>query len=231
MTTTQQQQPSISPDEAKAIAQDAWIFGMPLVYIEIQIDTATHVPKVDRSPCPDQPVRSLPSVSRRVKPHRRGLQRRYALLARQFGSGERADGPLGAGHGDAVLGDADHRRVEQRAARSGVPDGRSAKAASSRSSGRRWKGTLPQGLTELARADEPGVHRRAHVHRRTRRLRRGPCAARPVQVGASFVVGQGRTRRPTTCRSKKAWTPRRPCRSRCWRCRPRTSSTASIACW
>ena len=35
MTTTQQQQQSISPDEAKAIAQDAWIFGMPLVYIEI----------------------------------------------------------------------------------------------------------------------------------------------------------------------------------------------------
>ena len=26
--------PQISPADAKAIAQDAWIFGMPLVYIE-----------------------------------------------------------------------------------------------------------------------------------------------------------------------------------------------------
>ena len=62
MTTIQQQQASISPDEAKARAQEAWIFGMPLVYIEIQIDTATHVPKAAR-PVPDQPVRSLSSVS------------------------------------------------------------------------------------------------------------------------------------------------------------------------
>jgi hypothetical protein len=32
MTTTQHEQASISPDAAKAIAQEAWIFGMPLVY-------------------------------------------------------------------------------------------------------------------------------------------------------------------------------------------------------
>ena len=43
MTTIEPQPPSISPDEAKAIAQEAWIFGMPLVYIEIEIDTATRV--------------------------------------------------------------------------------------------------------------------------------------------------------------------------------------------
>ena len=52
MTTIQQQQASISPDEAKARAQEAWIFGMPLVYIEIQIDTATHVPKADQARAP-----------------------------------------------------------------------------------------------------------------------------------------------------------------------------------
>ena len=46
---TQHEQASVSPDEAKAIAQEAWIFGMPLVYIEIQIDTATYVSKVDKA--------------------------------------------------------------------------------------------------------------------------------------------------------------------------------------
>ena len=69
MTTTQQQQPSISPDEAKAIAQEAWIFGMPLVYIEIQIDTATHVPKVDGAHAPmNQFVhyRAFPDASNRT---------------------------------------------------------------------------------------------------------------------------------------------------------------------
>ncbi len=55
---TQPQKTSLSPDEAKAIAQDAWIFGMPLVYIEIQIDTMTHVSK-SNGPCADQPVRAL----------------------------------------------------------------------------------------------------------------------------------------------------------------------------
>jgi hypothetical protein len=35
----------LSPAEAKAIAQEAWVFGMPLVYIETQIDSITHVTK------------------------------------------------------------------------------------------------------------------------------------------------------------------------------------------
>ena len=124
MSTTQRHQLSISPDEAKAIAQDAWIFGMPLVYIEIQIDTATHVSKIDTGPCPDQPVRSLSSVSRRVEPDRGRLQRRHAVLAGEPGSGKGTDGPVRAGHGEPVLVDADHRRVEQRAACAGLAHGR-----------------------------------------------------------------------------------------------------------
>ena len=41
--TAQSQQ--LSAQEARAIAQEAWVFGMPLVYIEIQIDLVTHVSK------------------------------------------------------------------------------------------------------------------------------------------------------------------------------------------
>src|SRR5215475_4916192 len=37
----------LTPDEARALARDAWVFGMPLVYIEKQIDALTHVTKAD----------------------------------------------------------------------------------------------------------------------------------------------------------------------------------------
>ena len=66
---THQQPASISPDEAKAIAQEAWIFGMPVVYIEIQIDTVTHVSKVDQGHAPiNQFVhyRTFPDASNRT---------------------------------------------------------------------------------------------------------------------------------------------------------------------
>ena len=53
-----------------------------------------------------------------------------------------------------------------------------------------WKGTLPQGLTELRVPTNLALVGWAHVYRRSRRLRRRPCAARPVQVGAPFVMGQ-----------------------------------------
>ena len=35
----------LTPTEAKSIAQEAWIFGMPLVYIEKQIDVSTYATK------------------------------------------------------------------------------------------------------------------------------------------------------------------------------------------
>ena len=41
--TAQSQQ--LSAQEARALAQEAWVFGMPLVYIEKQIDSVSHVTK------------------------------------------------------------------------------------------------------------------------------------------------------------------------------------------
>lgn len=38
-------QQAISPDEAKAIAQDGYIFGLPPVYIGIQAEVQTNVAK------------------------------------------------------------------------------------------------------------------------------------------------------------------------------------------
>ncbi len=47
-----QTEKAMTPDEAKAIAQDAWLFGMPLVYIEIQIDALTHVSRLEGTRAP-----------------------------------------------------------------------------------------------------------------------------------------------------------------------------------
>jgi hypothetical protein len=33
----------LTPDEARTLARDAWVFGMPLVYIDLQIGQQTHV--------------------------------------------------------------------------------------------------------------------------------------------------------------------------------------------
>ena len=41
-----------TPDEAKGIARDAWLFGMPVVYIEIQIDALTHVARLEGTRAP-----------------------------------------------------------------------------------------------------------------------------------------------------------------------------------
>src|SRR5215475_13185678 len=37
----------LTPDEARTLARDAWVFGMPLVYIDKQIDALTHTTKPD----------------------------------------------------------------------------------------------------------------------------------------------------------------------------------------
>ena len=104
MSTTQRHQLSISPDEAKAIAQDAWIFGMPLVYIEIQIDTSTHVSKIDTGHAPiNQFVhyREFPDASNRTVVGF-NVDTLYSLA--QPGPLEGADGPLRAGHGERGSG-------------------------------------------------------------------------------------------------------------------------------
>ena len=118
-----QRQQAISPDEAKAIAQDAWTLACRSSTSKSR-SIRPRTSEGRQGPCANQPVRSLSGVSRRVEPDRGRLQRRYAVFAGEPGSVERTDGPFGAGHGEAVLGDADHRRVEQRAACSGFPHGR-----------------------------------------------------------------------------------------------------------
>ena len=201
LTITQQKKASISPDEAKAIAQEAGL-GMPLVYIEIQMDTTTHVSKVDPGHAPiNQFVhyRAFPDASN----GRGRLQRRHAVLAGAAGSVEGTDGPFGAGHGEPVLGDADDRRVEQRAACAGLAHGRQ-QGRSLRDRGPTWKGTLPQGLTELRVPTNLAlVGGRSIPAVLTTTPRSMRC--KTSRSWCPFRHGASRTRRRTTCPSKRAW--------------------------
>ena len=52
MPTTVQQQMSISPDEAKAVAQEGYLFGLPPVYISVQADVQTNVAKPEGGRAP-----------------------------------------------------------------------------------------------------------------------------------------------------------------------------------
>ena len=79
-TAVAQPSPQLSPQEARALAQEAWVFGMPLVYIEKQIDVLTHVTKPRGAVRADQPVCALSRVSRRLEQVGRRPQCRYALL-------------------------------------------------------------------------------------------------------------------------------------------------------
>ncbi len=71
----QPDQAMLSPDEAAALAGEAFVFGMPLVYIAVQIETASNVAKtgLGRVPLnhighPQQPARQESLPSRRRNP-------------------------------------------------------------------------------------------------------------------------------------------------------------------
>ena len=60
----QPDQTTLSPDEAAAFAEDAFVFGMPLVYIAVQIETASNLAKLGPGRAPlnqiGHPSSSLP---------------------------------------------------------------------------------------------------------------------------------------------------------------------------
>ena len=181
--------PALKPDEARAIAQDAWVFGMPLVYIEMQIDALTHVPKPQGAFAPINQFahyREFPDASNKTVVGF-NVDTLYSLAQLDLAQG--ADGPVGPGDGQSLLDHADHRRLEQRARTRPGSRTVGGKGGNFALVGPDWKGTLPAGPDRTARADEPGDDRRTHVHRRHGRLRRRSCASGPVQVGAARLHG------------------------------------------
>ena len=171
MTTVERQQTSISPDEAKTMAQEAWIFGMPLVYIEIQIDahdarlfprsTQEHHAPINQF----AHYREFPDASKTEPWSVRMSTRSIAGATGSIPGG--TDGPFRAGHGGSVLGDAD---TSTRGTMSQHAPG--SRAVGSKGGyfaivGPTWKGTLPQSLTELRVPTNLAMVGGAHVHGRT----------------------------------------------------------------
>ena len=145
---TQHQQASISPDEAKAIAQEAWVFGMPLVYIEIQIDTATHVSKVDQARAPiNQFVhyRAFPDASNRTVVGF-NVDTLYSMAQLDLSKEPMVLSVPDMGKRFWVMQIID--------AWNNVPHAPGSRTVGSKGGhfaivGPKWKGTLPQGLAEL----------------------------------------------------------------------------------
>jgi hypothetical protein len=148
MTTTQHQQAFISADEAKAIAQEAWIFGMPLVYIEIQIDTATHVPKADKGHAPINQFahyRAFPDASNRTVVGF-NVDTLYSLAQVELSKEPMVLSVPEMGKRFWVMQIID--------AWNNVPHAPGSRTVGSKGGhfaiiGPTWKGTLPQGVTEL----------------------------------------------------------------------------------
>ena len=148
----------LTEDEAAKVAEDAYVFGYPLVLMDVTEGRLDGGPQAARDQGADQPVRQRAGVSRRHV-HRRGQpQRRHPLLPRLARPGQGADGLERPGHGEALLPDADDGRLDERLRRPGTRttgngkgdlrhrraglDGRSCPRVSRNSSPRRtWSGS------------------------------------------------------------------------------------------
>ena len=138
----------ITAAEAKALAQEAYVFGLPLVYIALQSDQLTNVPKSARCARSLQSVCALPGIPRRKAQRDRRYERRYAVFAREPRPHCRTDGAFHSGNGRSVLADADHRRMERCAGSAGARTV-GGKGGNFALVGPKWKGELPSGVTEI----------------------------------------------------------------------------------
>ena len=188
MNSQPEKNASITAEEAKSIARDAWVFGMPLVYIEIQIDSMTHVSKLEGTRAPiNQFVhyRKFPDASNKTVVGF-NVDTLYSLAQ------------LDVSKEPMVLSVPE---MDDRFWVMQIIDGWNnvPHAPGSRSVGGKggnfaivgpdWKGTIPAGVTEL-RVPTNLIMVAAHLHRRPRRLRRRSCHPRPIQAGAAFGLWQ-----------------------------------------
>ena len=163
----------LTPAEAKAIAQEGYVFGLPLVYIAVEADVLTNVAKPEGGRAPFNQFdhhREFPDAANN-KIVGMNVDTLYSLA--HLDLSRRADRAIGAADGGQSLVDhADHRRLERRAGRARLAHASGARAGNFALVGPNFKGTLPGDVEEI-RVDTSLVRpRRANVHRREGRLRR-----------------------------------------------------------
>ena len=109
-----QQFAPVTAKEAAEIGVEAYIYGYPLVTMEMTRRVMTNVEKVEGHTGTDGAVASGTNLSRRQVPGRYGSQRRYALHDRMDGCREGTVGADSARRPRPLLPDADARWLDRR---------------------------------------------------------------------------------------------------------------------
>ena len=160
----------LTPADAKAIAQDGYIFGLPLVYIAVQADTQTNVAKPEGGRAPFNQFdhhREFPNAKNN-KIVGMNVDTLYSLANVDL-SAEPIVLVVPPMAGQPLVAHADHRRVERRAGRT--------RLAHARRQGRQLRACRPELQGHAARRPggdpcryQPRRDRRADLHRREGRL-------------------------------------------------------------
>lgn len=140
--------PSLKPDEARALAQEAWVFGMPLVYIEKQIDLVSHVTKPEGPFAPINQFahyREFPDASNRSIVGL-NVDTLYSLASLDLSQGPIVLSVPEMGNRFWIMQLIDAWNNVPHAPGSRTVGGKGGNFAIV---GPGWKGTLPAGLTEL----------------------------------------------------------------------------------
>ena len=178
----------LTPDDARDLAREAYLFGLPLVYIGTQIDVLTHVTKPEGSRAPLNQFahyREFPDASNKTVVGF-NVDTLYSLAQLDL-----SPEPIvlsRSGDGRPLLDRAAHRRLEQRSPCTRLTD--------RRRQGRRLRDHRARLARRAARrshraadADQDRPARWSHLHRRPGRLRRRARPPGPVQAGAAVGVG------------------------------------------
>ena len=214
----------ITAEQAKTLAQEAYVFGFPLVYIQTQVDALTHVTKPEGTRAPLNQFahyREFPDASNKTvvgfnvdtlySIAQLDLSREPMILSvpemgDRFWITQIIDGWNNVPHapGTRTAGD---------------------KGGNFALVGPGWQGTLPAGINELRMPTSIAAIARPHLHRRPRRLCGRTRASGSVQVGAALGLGHGLHAAQRRAAANRAWRTGR-LGHRCFPCRPRASSTA-----
>ena len=134
----------LSPADAKAIAQEGFIFGLPLVYIAVQADMMTNVAKPEGGRAPFNQFdhhREFPDAANN-KIVGMNVDTLYSLA--QPRPSRRADRAVGAADGrQSLVADAGHRCLERRPGGARAPAPTATRAGTSRSSARTSRARCP----------------------------------------------------------------------------------------
>jgi len=139
---------NLSLDEARTLARDAWVFGMPLVYVEKQIDLTTQVPKPHGPLAPINQFalyREFPDATNRTVVGL-NVDTLYALASFDLSPGPLVLSVPEIGDRFWIMQIIDGWNNVPHAPGSRTVGGKGGNFAIT---GPNWRGTLPAGLTEL----------------------------------------------------------------------------------